>query len=144
PETCNNLDDDCDGLVDDGVTRACTGTCGAGAQVCIAGVFGSCVGRAPSTEVCDGIDNDCNGQVDDGLGTLACGIGACARTVPLCAGGRVNTCAPGAPSTEVCDGVDNDCNGAVDEGVTRACTTACGAGTQACVAGAFGPCASRT
>jgi hypothetical protein len=45
---------------------------------------------------------------------------------------------PGA--TETCDTVDEDCDEAVDEDVTRACMTACGAGTESCVGGAFVGC----
>ena len=55
PETCNNVDDDCDGSVDEGVTQACytgpggtsgVGACHAGTQTCSAGVFsGACVAQ---------------------------------------------------------------------------------------------------
>jgi len=54
PEVCNGLDDDCDGVVDNGVTNAC----------------GSC-GPVP-TEVCNGADDDCDGAIDEGT-TNACG-----------------------------------------------------------------------
>jgi hypothetical protein len=40
-EACNNLDDDCDGTVDD-FTRACDNACGPGTELCTAGLFAGC------------------------------------------------------------------------------------------------------
>lgn len=40
-ETCNNRDDDCDGVVD-GQSRSCANSCGDGAEVCTRGVWGGC------------------------------------------------------------------------------------------------------
>ncbi|MCG8554309.1 MAG: hypothetical protein MJD61_03340 [Proteobacteria bacterium] len=40
-EKCNAVDDDCDGMVDEVLSRACgsaTGACKAGSEVCMAGV----------------------------------------------------------------------------------------------------------
>ncbi|MBK03582.1 MAG: hypothetical protein CL920_34600 [Deltaproteobacteria bacterium] len=88
-ETCNGLDDDCDGTVDDGLTncngcqppgllRVCysgdtskmnVGTCEEGFQTCQAdGTWSGCKGEVlpEATERCDLLDNDCNGFVDDG------------------------------------------------------------------------------
>ena len=86
-ETCNNIDDDCDGTVDDGLTRPTS--CGVGAcastgtETCSAGSWGgnTCTAGTPAAETCNNIDDDCDGTVDDGLTRpTACGVGACAAT----------------------------------------------------------------
>lgn len=76
-ETCNNVDDDCDGSVDDNVAQNCytgpagtqdVGTCGAGVSTCAAGQWGACQNEVtPVAEICgDGIDQDCSGVADNG------------------------------------------------------------------------------
>jgi hypothetical protein len=72
PEVCDGADNDCDGMVDNGIPSA--GTCGLAQGVCRAGTFecrgGRFVCRADEsmrgTETCDGLDNNCNGLVDEG------------------------------------------------------------------------------
>ncbi|MBU1240821.1 hypothetical protein KJ865_14000, partial [Myxococcota bacterium] len=129
-ETCNGLDDDCDGQVDENLDRACytgavgtqnVGVCVGGTQTCTTGSWGACSGeKIPSPEVCNGVDDDCNGLIDD-MGTITCGLGSCNHTINVCEGGVLQTCNPlqGAGS-EVCDGSDNDCDGQVD-GLIREC-----------------------
>jgi hypothetical protein len=72
-EICDNVDNDCDGQVDDNVTRTCgtnTGICSTGSQACSSGAWGSCQGStSPSIEICDGQDNDCDGSTDEGVRT---------------------------------------------------------------------------
>jgi hypothetical protein len=65
-ETCNNKDDNCNGVVDDGLSQQMS--CGVGAcirtitQTCTAGNWGpTCTPGAPTTETCNGVDDNCNG-----------------------------------------------------------------------------------
>jgi hypothetical protein len=161
-ESCNGLDDDCDGAVDQGNPGggvACStgllGACAAGATVCSSGGIACTQTTSPVSETCNGADDDCNGQVDE-LGTTSCGVGACAATVTACVGGSLSTCTPGSPSAELCDGLfDEDCDGVVDDGcacldgTVQSCyggapgtlgVGLCGAGTQTCVAGQWAAC----
>ncbi len=80
-ETCNGIDDDCDGTPDEdcictpGVTRGCVlrGVCAAGVETCTDGtVWSDCsIAPAPTGDVCDGRDEDCDGRVDEGV-TVRC------------------------------------------------------------------------
>ena len=98
-ETCNNVDDDCDGVVD-GISRPCgmsnVGTCRFGNQICTAGNWGTCVGNIdPASDVCDTLDNDCNastadGSMDSRVGQ-ACGVnrGVCMPGSTVCQAGEI-------------------------------------------------------
>ncbi len=103
-ETCNGIDDNCDGQIDEGV-------CG--------------------PEICDGIDNNGNGLVDaddPDLVLVPCELqqGVCAgvtKPAARCVNGVWLTCtvedyengSPFYAINETCDGLDNDCDGQVDE-----------------------------
>ncbi|MBL9023271.1 MAG: hypothetical protein JNL21_13815 [Myxococcales bacterium] len=126
-EVCDTIDNDCDGIVDDGILPTPCGTpglnygpnshCKQGTQAC----GGTCIGFVgPATEICNGIDDDCDGQVDEpnlpGVGQ-ACGVNTppCSPGVTACVNGAI-VCQGGVqPTGEVCDGVDNNCNGFTDE-----------------------------
>ncbi len=128
-ETCNALDDDCDGLVDESFPLGdpCSvgvGQCQRGGSlVCTAdgsGVQCSASPGAPVAEMCNGLDDDCDGQVDegdpDGGGACSTGLpGICDAGVTSCSGGGLVCSQTGFPSAEVCNGLDDDCNGAVDD-----------------------------
>jgi hypothetical protein len=96
-KTCDGLDNDCDGMVDEGLV--------------------GCV------EICDGLDNDNDGTIDDNLVGSPCAAtqGVCAghetSTCHGAAGWSCDISAAGYEPQEVsCDGKDNDCDGQVDEG----------------------------
>jgi hypothetical protein len=134
-EICNNIDDNCNGSIDDGTITCGVGACARTVNICVNGQPQTCVPGTPTTEICNGIDDNCNGQVDEGLGPITCGIGACARTVISCINGQPQTCIPGTPSFEYCNGIDDNCNGQVDEGTTSCGVGACMRTVNTCIDG---------
>ena len=149
-EVCDGADNDCDGAIDESLTRACPAACGGGVQACAGGAWQAC-GAAGSSgdpfEGCDGIDNDCDGLTDEGflLGDpCQATLGACSTSgVVLCDPSTLGAmCSAPAPVAlpETCNGVDDDCDGALDEGTDVACDTACRHGWRHCSGGKLGAC----
>ncbi len=121
-ETCDGLDNDCDGEADEDLDtggRCATGlpgVCAEGEVVCSLQL--DCQGLySASAETCDGRDDDCDGSIDEGLRST-CG-----------------TC--DTPPVDTCDGVDQDCDGEIDEDPACPVGDVChrGACRTRCVAG---------
>jgi hypothetical protein len=78
-ESCNGVDDDCNGQVDNGNPGgggACNtgmpGICAAGTTQCSGGGLVCQQNQGAGNEVCgNGLDDNCNGQVDEGCNTCA-------------------------------------------------------------------------
>lgn len=151
PEYCNNIDDNCNGEVDeeslpvdqypdadgDGYYSVSERSSGDVISGCLqpgyAAAFGDCQPNEASIhpgaeEVCNQVDDDCDGDIDEGV-RPQCGEGWCLRDADTCDG---SICVPGEPRAETCNLFDDDCDGEVDEEAT------CPAG-EVCLAGLCRP-----
>ncbi len=153
PETCDGVDNNCDGQTDEdlGATTCGVGACEHTVSNCQDGAPAFCNPfEAVAAEACDAVDNDCDGETDEGL-SQACYSGApgtqklglCQAGVVTCSGGVLGSCIGEVlPASELCDGLDNDCDGVIDDDLG---TTTCGLGqcehtVDTCAAGAAVDC----
>lgn len=63
--TCDGLDNDCDGLVDEELFQTCSTDCGKGQSQCVLGSWLACDAKEPAEEECNGLDDNCDGLVDN-------------------------------------------------------------------------------
>jgi hypothetical protein len=124
-ETCDGLDNDCNGYIDD-LVEQCATQCGTGYRRCILGEWLECSARKPAQEECNGIDDDCDWKIDEpeDVPVQLCSsnginnVGACRPGVTRCEHGKTICIGEILPSDEICDGLDNDCDGNIDNGVS--------------------------
>ena len=147
-ETCNNLDDDCDGTIDEDL-RTPLGLCKDDLPPDYMPPPEDC---GPTAEG-DGLDNDGDGDIDEGCSCAlpdgapdsagnrigqpcyggapsTLGVGECKGGTRDCVGGTWGSCTDQVtPVPEVCgDGLDNNCNGLVDDG----CPSCTPSGDEVC------------
>jgi hypothetical protein len=134
---CDDIDNDCDGEVDEDFEPVlCVGACAENAR-CDNGIE-ICGPRDETTDAtCDGIDGDCDNETDEDYVPYLCGMGVC-ENLSVCTGGR-ESCTelpPRAPDDATCDDLDDDCDGVVDDDyVSYACGVGVCVGTSECING---------
>lgn len=163
-EECDGKDNDCNGLVDDGVLPMVGDLCPNQMGQCAGGVYECANGalqctKTGSPETCNGLDDNCNGTPDEGDPG---GGGKCGTDMGECVAGQYHCNAQtgmvecmgyqdhtGDP--ELCDAKDNDCDGNFDENIgslgncgpttnNGECTIGslmCQGGSQICVGAVF-------
>jgi hypothetical protein len=133
PEACNDIDDNCNGLVDESISQPCydgpagtlnVGICHGGTQSCSAGNFGVCNGeQTPKLEKCNNLDDNCDGTVDCPVvgGIPDCtGMAETFIDQDCCPSGNLSDCqgSPGSPCHPgklECDHGKRGCFGAVQK-----------------------------
>ncbi len=150
-ETCNSLDDDCDGTADDGFDLLSDGrNCGACGTVCsAANGTAVCSSGQCAVQACNANFDNCNGQYADGceidLRSTNAHCGLCNRACSTANG--TSQCTGGTCQIAACTNGFFDCNGQVPDGCEANLVTSvdtCGScNTQCAVANGAPACVGR-
>ncbi|MBT8464887.1 MAG: putative metal-binding motif-containing protein [Deltaproteobacteria bacterium] len=142
PEQCNDVDDDCDGVVDDDpetlswfpdldgdgfgaqgpIVESCLQPEGMVSNVLDCDDENGAVSPV-AQEMCNGLDENCSGMADDGP-LMECAVGEVVDCTTECGSLSTTVCADECqidtcpPPAESCNLVDDDCDGAIDNGVS--------------------------
>gem|GEM_PF-2209443 len=65
PEGCDGVDNDGDGLIDEGSNQECQVDCHRGRRMCVEGDLIGCTAPPAQDERCNGYDDDCDGLIDE-------------------------------------------------------------------------------
>jgi|GEM_PF-1972242 len=142
PEQCNDLDDDCDGVVDDDpetlswfpdldddgfgaqgpIVESCLRPAGTVSNALDCNDENDAVSPV-AQETCNGLDEDCSGVADDGP-LMECAVGEVVDCTTTCGSVSTTLCGDNCqidscpPPAESCNLADDDCDGAIDNGVS--------------------------
>ena len=150
-EVCDNQDNDCDGMTDEGLTQSqtcwsaanCAGQTNSATQtrICTAGswgAFSSCTATRPADPTCSGSTTqtcwsaaNCAGQTNSATQTRSCSCGSW---------GAFSSCTATRPADPTCSGsTTQSCTGSIPNSATatqsRTCTCGSWSGWSACTLG---------
>ncbi len=119
-ELCDGVDNDCNGVADNGFEQLGQACDGGDGDLCLTGTFTCtadltalvCSEIGPGmTEICDEQDNDCDGGIDEDFDADQDGWTTCKGDCD-----DLQAVVNPGMSFDPIDGLDNDCDGDIDEG----------------------------